>query len=164
MKILVLSDSHSTLRIMRLAVESLKPNAIVHLGDYFDDGEVIHEENAGIPFYSVPGNCDKYRMFSPQPETLCCMVCGVRIYMTHGHNHYVKQSLYSLLQDAKASNAQAVLFGHTHVPVCEQSDGLWILNPGSCGNGGGTVGLIELENGEILNCRILHHEDLEALA
>lgn len=162
MKILVLSDSHATLRIMRLAVESAKPNAIVHLGDYFDDGEVIREENACIPFYSVPGNCDKYRMFSPRPETLCCMVCGVRIYMTHGHNHYVKQSLYSLLQDAKASNAQAVLFGHTHVPVCEQSDGLWILNPGCCGNVGGTVGLMEVENGEILNCRILRHEDLEA--
>ena len=163
MKILVLSDSHATLRIMRSAVQAVRPNAIIHLGDFFDDGEVIREENMHLPFYSVPGNCDKYRMLQPRPETLCCAVCGVRVYMTHGHNHHVKQGLYSLVEDAKAANAQAVLFGHTHTPHCEQRDGLWILNPGSCGNGCGTAGLIEVENGEILNCRILRQEDWEEL-
>lgn len=163
MKILVLSDSHSSLRLMRSAVEAVKPNAIVHLGDYFDDGEVIHEENMHIAYHSVPGNCDKYRMYQPRPEVLAYPVCGVRIFMTHGHNHHVKQSLYSLLEDAKSANAQAVLFGHTHSPLCEERDGMWILNPGSCGHGGGTVGLIEVENGEIVNCRILRQEDLEAM-
>lgn len=163
MKILVLSDSHSTLCIMREAVAAIKPNAIIHLGDYFDDGEVIREENMHIPFHSVPGNCDKYRMYQPRPEVLSCPVCGVHLYMTHGHNHHVKQGLYSLLEDAKAANAQAVLFGHTHSAVCEQRDGLWILNPGSCGHAGGTVGLMEVENREILNCRILRQEDWEEL-
>lgn len=161
MKILVLSDSHATLRIMREAVVAIKPNAIIHLGDFFDDGEVIREENMHIPFYSVPGNCDKYRMYQPRPESLCCAVYGVRVYMTHGHNHYVKSGLYSLVKDAKEANAQVVLFGHTHTPMCEQRDGLWVLNPGSCGNGCGTVGLLETENGEILNCRILRQEDWE---
>lgn len=164
MKILVLSDSHATLRIMRSAVAAIKPNAIIHLGDYFDDGEVIREENMHIPFHSVPGNCDRNRMYQLRPEVLSYPVCGVRLYMTHGHNHLVKLGLYSLLEDAKAANAQAVLFGHTHIPLCEQRDGLWILNPGSCGNGGGTVGLIEAENGEILNCRILRQEDWEELS
>ena len=161
MKILVLSDSHATLRIMRAAVEAIKPNAIIHLGDFFDDGEVIREENMQIPFYSVPGNCDKHRMYELRPETLCLPVCGVRLFMTHGHNHFVKSGLYSLVEDAKAANAQAALFGHTHTPVCEQRDGLWVLNPGSCGNGGGTVGLIEVESGKILNCCILRQEDWE---
>lgn len=44
MKILVLSDSHSALQFMRQCVESVKPDAIIHLGDFFDDGVVIHEE------------------------------------------------------------------------------------------------------------------------
>ena len=66
------------------------------------------------------------------------------------------QALQSAMQDA-----QAVLFGHTHSPLCEMIDGMWVLNPGSCGHGCGTVGLIEVENGEILNCRILRIEDLE---
>ena len=161
MKILVLSDSHASLHLMRSAVKAIKPNAIIHLGDYFDDGEVIREENPQIAFHSVPGNCDKYRMYQPRPEVLSYPVCGVRLYMTHGHNHRVKQGLFCLLQDAKAANAQAVLFGHTHTPVCENRVGMWILNPGSCGHGGGTVGLMDVENGEILNCRILRQEDWE---
>lgn len=161
MKILVLSDSHSLLRIMRSAVQAIKPDAIIHLGDYFDDGEVIREENMHIPFHQVPGNCDKYRLYQPRPEILCYNVCGVKLYMTHGHNHNVKYSLCSLLQDAKAENAQAVLYGHTHSPDCRQEDGMWILNPGSCSRGDGTVGLMEVNDGEILNCRILRPEDWE---
>ena len=35
MKILVLSDSHSTLSFMRLCIQSLCPDAVVHLGDHY---------------------------------------------------------------------------------------------------------------------------------
>lgn len=163
MKILVLSDSHATLRIMREAVAHIKPTAIVHLGDYYDDGLVIRDENPHVHFYQVPGNCDKYRMEVASPECLCLPVCGVRLFMTHGHNHHVKTTLYSLVEDAKAAGAKAALFGHTHSPFCEERDGLWILNPGSCGNGGGTVGLIEINNGEILSCSVLKQEDWEVM-
>lgn len=163
MKILILSDSHSTLRFMRCAVEKLKPDAIVHLGDFWGDGEVIKEENPLIPFYQVPGNCDNYRMEHLEPETLCCKVCGVRLFMTHGHNHYVKSGLYHLKEDAKASFADAALYGHTHRHYCKFEDGLWVLNPGSCGNGGMTVGVIETDAGQILNCKILQGEDWEEI-
>lgn len=163
MKILVMSDSHSSIRLMRAAVKAIKPDAIVHLGDYFDDGEVIREENIHIPFHSVPGNCDKYRMYEPRAEVLSYSVCGVHLYMTHGHNHHVKSGLYSLLQDARSANAKAVLFGHTHAALCENMDGLWVLNPGSCGHAGGTVGLIEVCDDEILSCRILRQEDWEEM-
>lgn len=161
MKILVLSDSHSTLRIMRSAVKSIRPDAIVHLGDYYEDGEVIREENPNIPIHQVPGNCDKYRMQHICQETICYEVCGVKLFMTHGHNHYVKSGVYHLFEDAKAMGAQAALFGHTHCPFCQQRDGIWLLNPGSCGNGCGTVGLIETKDNEITSCRILRQEDWE---
>lgn len=159
MKILVLSDSHSSLRLMRSAVAALKPNAVVHLGDYYDDGLAIAEENPNIYFYQVPGNCDRYRMSSLVTETICCDVCGVRLFMTHGHRHMVKMTRARLEQDARASGAQAALYGHTHEPDCREEDGMWILNPGSCGHGGGTVGLIEVENKKIHSCRILREED-----
>ena len=55
---------------MRQCVESVKPDGIIHLGDFFDDGVVIREENPDIPFYQVPGNCDRFRCPSWQPETL----------------------------------------------------------------------------------------------
>ena len=108
MKILVVSDSHSTLSFMRHCIEKVKPDAIVHLGDHFDDGEAMHEENPGIPFYQVPGNCDRYRCRPGQPEILIQRVCGVELYMTHGHKHNVKSYLGALLRDARLSRVDAV--------------------------------------------------------
>lgn len=164
MKILVLSDSHSSLHFMREAIRRVKPDAVIHLGDYYDDAKAMEEENPGIPFHIVPGNCDKYRCSDLIARVLCYPVCGVKLYMTHGHIHGVKTSLYRLLRDARQENAQAALYGHTHSPDCHQeADGLWVLNPGSCGHAGGSVGLIETKEHEITACRILRQTDLEEM-
>ena len=162
MKILVLSDSHSALRFMFSCVEQLAPDVVIHLGDYFDDGAALREDFPGIRLYQVPGNCDRYRCPPGQPEILVDRILGINLYLTHGHCHNVKLTLTRLLQDARACYADAVLYGHTHQPDCRQEeDGMWILNPGSCGYGGRTAGLIEVENGKILSCRIVRQEDLE---
>ncbi len=165
MKILVLSDSHSALRFMRACIDAVKPDAIVHLGDYYDDGQTIHELYPSANFYQVPGNCDRYRCPPWASDILIQRVFGVDIYMTHGHRHGVKQYTGKLLSDARASGVQAVLYGHTHVADCRQeADGLWVMNPGSCGYYGGSVGLMEVQNGKITSCRILKEEDLEEFA
>lgn len=162
MKILVLSDSHAAMSFMRLCIERVKPDFLVHLGDYFDDAQTIGEEYPNIPLYQVPGNCDKYRCPPFQPEMLIQRIDGVQLYMTHGHRHRVKQDIGMLLRDARASKADAVLYGHTHVANCYQEpEGLWVLNPGSCGYFGGSAGLIETKDKKILSCRILRQEDLE---
>lgn len=161
MKILVLSDSHAALSFMRLCIDKIQPHTIIHLGDHYDDGETMADEYPNIPLLQVPGNCDRYRCPPFVSEILIQKVGGVNLYMTHGHRHKVKLDTGRLLRDAKDSRADAVLYGHTHVPNCYQDpDGLWILNPGSCGYYGGTAGLIETENGKILSCRILRQEDL----
>ena len=122
------------------------------------------EEHPAVRFYQVPGNCDRYRCPPGVPEILITKVLGVELYMTHGHKHNVKLTHTSLLRDARASRVQAVLYGHTHVSDCRrEEDGLWVLNPGSCGYGGGSAGLIEVENGKILDCRIIRQEDLEEM-
>lgn len=162
MKILVLSDSHSAMRFMRSCVAAVKPNVLIHLGDHYDDGKSLHEENPGLRFYQVPGNCDFYRCPEGVHPILSLPVCGVNMYMTHGHLHGVKMTTAKLLKDARESGAQAVLYGHTHIPDCHQEpDGLWVLNPGTSGYNGGTAGLIEVENGKITRCRILYPESLE---
>lgn len=161
MKILVLSDSHSSLRFMHNCVEAVVPDAVVHLGDHYDDAEALKEMFPGIPFYQVPGNCDRYRCMPNTPEIRVERIFGLDLYMTHGHRHSVKQFLGALLRDARACRVKAVLYGHTHVADCHQElDGLWVLNPGSCGYYGGSAGLIVTEQGEILDCRILRDEDL----
>lgn len=145
---------------MRLCVEAIAPDALIHLGDHYDDGEVLAEEYPQIPMYQVPGNCDSYRGFIRDPEIRVEKVCGVWLYLTHGHRHSVKTGLYALLRDARAAKVQAVLYGHTHAADCHrEEDGLWVLNPGSCGYHGGSAGVMEVEQGKILSCRILRSGD-----
>lgn len=161
MNLLVLSDSHSALSFMRRCVEAVAPDGILHLGDYFEDGTAIHETYPQIPLYQVPGNCDRYRCPPGQPQILVTQDFGPKLYMTHGHRHQVKSGLGALLKDARDCGAAAVLYGHTHRPDCRrEEDGLWVLNPGSCGCFGGSAGLIQIQNGKILQCRLLREEDL----
>lgn len=165
MKILVLSDSHSGLSFMRQCIRILKPDAVIHLGDYFDDGKAMAEEFSHLRFHQVPGNCDRYRCLSLQPEVLAYPVCGVKLYMTHGHCHGVKSGIGRLLADARASGAQAALYGHTHEADCHREpDGMWVLNPGCCGFYGGSAGLIETDGNTITACQILRQADLEKMA
>ena len=160
MKILVLSDSHAGRSFMRQAVKALQPEAIIHLGDFYEDGEVIAQENPNIRVHQVPGNCDNFRCDPTLPKYLCYDVGGVRMYMTHGHLLGVKSSRSRLEAEGRAMKAAAVLYGHTHEADCRQDEnGMWILNPGSCGSFGGSVGWIETENGAIRRCCVLRQED-----
>ena len=158
--ILVLSDSHSSLNFMFQAAEAVQPDAMIHLGDYYDDGETLHSEYPDIPFYQVPGNCDCYRCDPAIPQILVEEIFGVRFYLTHGHRHDVKLTRRRLEADARDCKVNAVLYGHTHIPDCRLEDGLWILNPGTCGYGDRTGAVIKIEDGEILSCEIIHEGDL----
>ena len=82
--------------------------------------------------------------------------------MTHGHKYGVKTSTAMMLAEARAMKAQAALYGHTHVAECyREENGMWVLNPGSSGYGGGSAGLLEVENKEIVSCRVITADDLE---
>ena len=82
--------------------------------------------------------------------------------MTHGHKYGVKTSTAAMLAEARAMHVQAALYGHTHVAeVYQEESGMWVMNPGSSGYGGGSAGLIETENNTIISCRIITQENLE---
>ena len=164
MKILVFSDSHSSLRFMRWAINLVKPHQVIHLGDYFDDAAALAEEYPYIPIHCVPGNCDRYRCPPGTPEIFSYSICGVSLYMTHGHRHNVKMGIHALLKDARANHVQAVLYGHTHIADCHQEpDGLWVLNPGSAGYGGGSAGMIETDGKKITACWLINAAALEEM-
>lgn len=163
MKILVLSDSHSSRVFMRRCIDKIKPEHIVHLGDLYADGEVIAEEYPHIRMHQVPGNCDSLSCIAGGPAILCYCIGGVKFYMTHGHLHSVKSGLDRLLLAARNENAQIVLYGHTHQKdYHREEDGLYVFNPGACGGYSGSAGLIEVDNGIILSCSFLSQEDLLA--
>ena len=161
MKILVFSDSHSALSFMRRCVDRIKPQAIVHLGDYYEDALALQEDYGHIPFHIVAGNCDRYRCPLSAREMLCYPVCGVMLFMAHGHNHQVKSGIGAFTADARRYGAKAALYGHTHKADCHLEEDLWVLNPGSCGYYGGSAGLIETDGIKITGCRIITQSDLE---
>ncbi len=164
MRLLILSDSHHSMGFMEECVAKLKPDCVFHLGDYYPDGFDLKQMFPGIPFYQVPGNCDSYTCREDLPQILMPRLEGLNIYMTHGHKHYVKSTLASLLRDARECHGDIVLYGHTHQPDCHyESDGILVMNPGTAAFLG-SAGLIEIEKGKILNCRILRGSDLEAMA
>ena len=148
MKILVLSDSHSSLRFMCRCVEQVRPDAVVHLGDHYDDGEALAESYPQIPMHQVAGNCDRYRCPAHAREMLCYPVGGAMLFMTHGHQQRVKSGIGGLLAEARRYGAAAALYGHTHIPHEEYADGLYFFNPGSLGYGG-TYGYVDVVGGGI---------------
>lgn len=146
---------------MRDCIQAVMPDAVVHLGDHFDDGRAMQDEFPNIRFHLLPGNCDRNRCLINVHEYLCYDVGGVRLYMTHGHIHGVKSSLLRLLYDARSNDALGVLFGHTHVPLCCQTDdGIWVLNPGSARQFGGSAGIIETDGEKITACRLIGQADI----
>ena len=147
---------------MYRCVETLKPDTVVHLGDHYDDGEALAETYPHIPIHQVAGNCDKYRCPIHARQMLCYRLGGVMVYMTHGHNHHVKSGIGALLADARRYEAQAVLYGHTHIPDCHREpDGLWVLNPGSAGYSGNSAGVLETDGQAVTACYLLTEKDLE---
>lgn len=162
MKVLVVSDSHSGLSYMRSWARLLAPQVIIHLGDYYDDGQVLGEEYPDSRLIQVPGNCDLFRSVTAGPQTVFTNLDGVGVYLTHGHRQRVKSGTGQLLAEARVVKADVVLYGHTHREECYQTDeGMWVMNPGSCGSSGGSVGLLVIQNGRVESCKVLHRDDME---
>lgn len=162
MKILVLSDSHSGLQFMRYCVDRIKPDHIVHLGDFYQDALVIQEQYPHIRCHQVLGNGDEACRDPWAVRVLNYDIGGVRFYMTHGHVEGVKGGNDRVIQTALSTQSQCLLYGHTHDALCFQSqEGMWVMNPGTCRSFGGSVGLIEIHDKKISSCRILRQEDLE---
>ena len=132
MKLLVFSDSHRSLQGMRDAVELERPDYVIHLGDLEEDARLLSMEYPTLALASVPGNCDGF-VFSPLQKLVTYE--DVRILMSHGHIWHVKSGYGAAIAAARKCDAHVLLFGHTHVPYCQQEDGLWVLNPGSIRDG-----------------------------
>lgn len=129
MNVLVFSDSHGHVQPMLDALEIYRPDAVFHLGDVVRDGEALQAHCGTIPFYQVPGNCD-HGIYDLQEEQLA-RLAGKTIFYLHGHTRRVKLGMGQAVRQAKALQADILLFGHTHCPVSTTCDGLTVVNPGA---------------------------------
>ena len=139
MKILVFSDSHRALSGMRQAIDSECPDYVIHLGDLERDAQLLAQEYPSFAIAGVPGNCDG---FPTTPLQRLATYANVKVLMSHGHIWNVKSGYHAAIHAARQCQADVLLFGHTHVPYCEQQeDGLWVMNPGSIRDSG-TYGIL----------------------
>lgn len=128
MKIAITGDTHGNMQIMRKLVQQLPPtDLLLHTGDHAEDANFL-QSITGVKTVSVCGNCDLHCSVKPD-EFL--EIGNFKIWLTHGHK-YIKWSEKSDLGYwAKQLGQDIVIYGHTHIPVCEYYDKSLLINPGS---------------------------------
>lgn len=160
MKIIVVSDTHGRTEALEnlLAREDVrKADWLVHCGDIGDDERWLRNAFAGAVSI-VAGNCD---YFTDLPKELTVEREGRRFLITHGHR-YLSGGISRLWYRAKEEACDVVLFGHTHMPLVAEEDGVLFVNPGSVAlprqaDRRRTYAVINVENGKAS----AHIEDVE---
>lgn len=128
MRIGVISDTHrSNSSIERLGDKIKEVDVLIHLGDNVDDISVIQKYYKG-EIINVRGNCD---FSTSTPYDRVEEICGKKIFLTHGHIYAVKENLFKLRYKALETEADIVLYGHTHIGKMDFQEGIWYINPGS---------------------------------
>jgi putative phosphoesterase len=149
MKIIILSDTHRYAYIFDKLKNIIKDaDVLIHLGDNVQDVEVLTDGFEGQVF-NVRGNCDYNTRVSS--EKIIELEEKI-IFITHGHNYGVKNSLLNLKTKALEIGANIVLYGHTHISEIVYDEGIWIVNPGSPSlsrDGYNSYAVITIENGKI---------------
>ncbi len=100
---------------------------ILHTGDV-TDAALLDELAALAPLDGVAGNCDGWDVAARLPGEQVIELGGVPIALVHDAGR--ERARRAVLRD-RFPGARAVCFGHSHLPVCDDRDGLLLLNPGS---------------------------------
>lgn len=145
MKIMIASDLHGSAYYTERLVNSYKKSGaerLVLLGDILYHGprndlpkeyapkKVIEMLNAiSDEILCVRGNCDTevdqmVLDFPVLADYAVMFVDGRMFYLTHGHK-------YGVDNFPNIKKGDAIIQGHTHVPMFEDRDGILCVNPGS---------------------------------
>ena len=160
MKILIFSDSHGKTEPMISAVRRHKPDMVIHLGDYSRDVFAVMSAFPGLKIHSVEGNCDAFLRSGHDAQTEKLIKAEeTLLFITHGHRYSVKTGLGSLVNTAMCAGADAVLYGHTHIPDYDEYEGLVIINPGAAGGRKASYGLLEISGKEMKYSQLFDSTD-----
>lgn len=134
MRVAIISDTHlprGDRRLPDACVERLRAaDAILHAGDLARIEVLRDLEALGPPVHAVFGNVDDEHVRAALPFDRVVELAGARVAMVHdaGRATGRLERLRALYR-----NVDAVVFGHSHIPLHEMSpDGAFqIFNPGS---------------------------------
>jgi len=126
MKIGVMSDTHGNIDAMneaaRIMIEDQNVEAIIHLGDYFDDTEAI--DAAEIQIYAVPGLFEN-AWNDPAIPRRKKIALGAATFLISHTSHRTGEDRpddFDPMSPKDLSDVDAVLYGHTHVMSASRND------------------------------------------
>ena len=132
MELAIISDTHmprGDRAIPEACIARLRSaDAILHAGDLVGEEVLVLLESLGPPVHAVQGNVDEPALRLRLPAVRVVEAAGARIVMTHDGGP-ADRRLARLR--VRFPDADAVVFGHSHLPLHEERDGFHIFNPGS---------------------------------
>ena len=147
-------------------VSAPRVDVILLLGD-LTDLLAVELLEAVAPVRAVAGNNDGPEVHRRYPEHDVVEIGGVRVGITHGHAGRGRSTQERALATFPATDVDAVLFGHSHIPVCRRlPDGRLVLNPGSPTDRRRqpqfSFGLLEISDGRIARVELRRYPDRAA--
>jgi hypothetical protein len=132
MRLAIVSDTHlprgSRTLPERCVAELRDADLILHAGDLITEAVLDELEAIGPPVVAVLGNVDEPALARRLPSERVVQADGVAVAMVHDAGP--AQGRLARLR-ARFPEAQAVVFGHSHIPLHDERDGFQIFNPGS---------------------------------
>ena len=103
-------------------------DAILHAGDLMELSVLQDLQALGPPVHAVRGNVDSAQLQARLPLTRIVDAAGAKIALIHDAGPATGR-LERMRR--RFPDAQAVVFGHSHIPLHEERGGFAIFNPGS---------------------------------
>ena len=132
MRLAIVSDTHlprGARAIPAACVERMRgADAILHAGDFMEPSVLAELRALGPPVHAVAGNVDAAELHAVLPAARIVKAEGVRIALLHDSGP--ADGRFERLR-RRFPQVQAVVFGHSHLPLLEARDGFAIFNPGS---------------------------------
>ena len=128
----MISDTHLPRGARRLpdaCVERLRAaDLIIHAGDFSVLSVLRELEALGPPIAAVHGNVDSAEVRAELPAERVVEAGGACVAVVHDAGPAARR-----LERVRRRfpDADAVVFGHSHIPLHEEQDGFAIFNPGS---------------------------------
>lgn len=126
----ILSDTHEYLLGEEFQLRATKAFAqcdtIIHAGDLTDIS--LLNAFAGKEVFAVHGNMCNHLTQKELPESRLLNLDGYSVGLCHGagNRHNIEDRMFSRFPEA-----DCIIFGHTHTPVCAYYGSTLMINPGS---------------------------------
>ena len=155
-KIAVISDTHEELdeRIIDLIKTC---DLALHAGDIGSRSVLESLQPKSEHIIAVCGNNDKAYLWEVKdwgivknlPQQVELILSGGKLAIEHGHEHDMQKPSHDDLKAAHP-DARAIIYGHTHIQVIDETSDQIVINPGAAGftrnKGGPSCIILSIDN------------------